>query len=148
MRVMLKGESGFTLLEVLVSVALIAVLMTVMMTNINTLENPLISSSSNLSHYFRLVRVRAIAQTRSILITPQSSRTLGAASAKNCDEETFTTMDDSSFELDPGVTLSSTDWEICFTQRGLVQQAVTFDITADNGTRTVEVALGGGVRIQ
>ena len=146
--IQVTSQTGFSLIELLVALALLGVLCTVAVTNIHTLENPLVSTSSNMSHYFRLVRVRAIAQTRSIRIAPGSAYHLEAGTASNCEAETFEPLSELDFDLDEDVRLGSTDWSVCFTQRGLVHQAVAFVLTGDNGSRTVEIALGGGVNIE
>jgi len=143
-----KQNAGFSLIELLAALALLGILCTVAFTNVGALENPLVSTSSNMSHYFRLVRVRAIAQTRSIRIAPSSAYRLEAGTASNCEAEAFEPLGELDFDLDEEVRLGSTEWEVCFTQRGLVHQAVAFELSGDNGTRTVEIALGGGVHIE
>jgi len=116
--------------------------------NIRVLENPLVSASANLTHYFRLVRVRAIAQTKSIIITPATNHSFTAASAASCTAETTTPVSDLSYDIGDDVSITPTDWTLCFTQRGLVHQAVLFSLHSQTGVRTIEVALGGGVEIQ
>lgn len=144
----MEGQKGFSLLEVLVTLLLFGLLCTVAVSNLKVLENPLVSTSANLSHYFRLVRVRAIAQTRAIRVRPSSSHHLVAEAGTSCSATTFSNLSDLSLDIDDDVAVSPTNWVACFTQRGLVHDYVTFNVYSQEGTRTVEIALGGGVKIQ
>jgi len=141
-------EDGFSLIEVLVTLALFGVLCTVAISNLKVLESPLISASSNLTHFFRLVRVRAIAQTRAIKVTPSSTNYLTASTAANCSETSFTPLPELFLDIGEDVSISDTSWSVCFTQRGLVDDSVSFSMSSATGSKTVEVALGGGIRIQ
>jgi prepilin-type N-terminal cleavage/methylation domain-containing protein len=140
-------DRGFSLMEILVAIAIFGILTASVVSNISILENPLINVSANLSHYIRLVRARAISQTRSIKITPVSNRLLTAASAQNCDEVSFDAEPDLTLDLGDDVTLASTSWTACFTQRGLADDYVTFSLATAEATKVVEIALGGGIRI-
>lgn len=127
---------------------LFGILASVGVSNISILENPLASASANLTHHFRLVRSRAISQTRSIKVTPSSTTTLAAESAANCNETTFTPVTDLALDLGDEVHFGTTDWSACFTQRGLANEYVTFTVIGSGHTKTVQIALGGGVKIQ
>ena len=148
MRINRPSQSGFSMVELLVSLGLFGLLCLVALSNLNVLENPLVSSTASLSHYFRLVRVRAIAQTRSIKVTPDSATRLSASTAANCSATTFTPLSDLTFDLGDDVSLGSIDWSGCFNQRGLANQSVLFTLQSASGSNSVEVALGGGVEIQ
>jgi prepilin-type N-terminal cleavage/methylation domain-containing protein len=141
-------QTGFSLIELLAVLALFGILCTVAVSNITVLENPLASASANLTHYFRLVRSRAISQTRSIRITPNTSNTLIAESATSCSDSTFSPINDLSLDLGTKVRFGSTNWSACFTQRGLAHAYTTFTVTSSGNTKTVQIALGGGVKIQ
>jgi prepilin-type N-terminal cleavage/methylation domain-containing protein len=141
-------QRGFTVLELLVTLGLFGLLCLVAVSNIKVLENPLVSASANLTHYFRLVRVRAIAQTRSIIVTPTSNHTFTAAAASSCTSATTTPVSDLALDIGNNVSITPINWTLCFTQRGLVHQATLFTLHSQTGVRTIEVALGGGVEIQ
>jgi prepilin-type N-terminal cleavage/methylation domain-containing protein len=141
-------EHGFTLIEVVAVLGLLSVVSLIAISNIKVLENPLTSASSLISHHFRLVRGRAISQTRSIRVKPSGTKQIIAEFAQNCSSETFTALPELTLKLDNDVALSGTTWSICFTQRGLVDDAVNFTITSRGASRRVDVALGGGVRVR
>ncbi len=136
------------MVELIITLGLFGLLCMVAVSNIKVLENPLVSAAANLSQYFRLVRVRAIAQTRSIIVEPTSQHRLTASAAANCTSETLTPIDELELDIGDDVSLGSTDWSVCFTQRGLVHAAALFTLSSETGIRTVEIALGGGVQIR
>ena len=143
-----KTQHGFTLIEVVAVLGLLSVFSLIAISNIKILENPITSASSLISHHFRLVRGRAISQTRSIRVKPSGTKQLIAEFAQNCSSETFTPLPELTLTLDNDVSLSGTTWSVCFTQRGLVDDAVNFTITSRAASRRVDVALGGGVRVR
>ncbi len=143
-----RGQFGFSLIEILVSLILIGIFCKVAITNIRVLENPLTNASANLTHYFRLVRARAISQTRSIVISPSSTKRLTAKSALSCDATSFTAVNDLALDLDDDVQFGSTNWEVCFNQRGLADAYTKFSLKSTNNNKIVEIALGGGVKIE
>jgi len=141
-------ERGFSIPELLITMSLFGLLCGVAVSNLRVLENPLVSSSANLAHYLRLVRVRAVAQTRSIKVHPTSVHHIIAESGASCTGNTFTPISNLTLNLGNDVALSSIDWSVCYTPRGLVNDSAIFQIGSNTGTRTVEIALGGGVKIQ
>jgi hypothetical protein len=50
-------------------------------------------------------------------------------------------------ELPAGVTLSSTDWSVCFNSRGTASDNVTLVLQhPDHASQTLEILLGGALR--
>ncbi|MCB0352207.1 MAG: hypothetical protein KDD64_01745 [Bdellovibrionales bacterium] len=142
------GDIGFSILELVITVALMAVLTTVAVSNIKELENPLADASYQVSRFIRLVRARAISQTIVIVIQPSSTSEIVSFSSNDC-AGTLTAIDDLSLSLPDGSSLTSTDWSACLNQRGLSDTNLVFQIQDIEGkTRTIELALGGGVQIQ
>jgi prepilin-type N-terminal cleavage/methylation domain-containing protein len=141
-------ESGFTIIEMLVTLGLMALLSTIAISNFKELENPVADASYQVSRFIRLARSRAISQTIAIVIQPSSTTEIVALSSDACDG-TLTTIDDLSMTFPDGALLSNTEWSACFNQRGLSDTNLTFQIQDEEGkSRTIEIALGGGVQIQ
>lgn len=142
-------ESGFSLLELLTVLGLLAIVTGIAASNLKQLENPLADASFQISQFFRLVRSRAIAQTLSIKLEVQDSSNIIASSADSCIDTTWTSISDLSLTLPDGASLTNTSWTACFSQRGLSDSNLIFQVQDQGGqTRTIELALGGGVRIQ
>ncbi len=135
-------------MEVLVAITFIAILSYAAVSNIKSLENPLADASFQVSHFLRLARSRAISQTIAIQLSPSSSTGIAASSSDSC-SGTMTPMDDLSLTLPDGAFFVDTAWTACFTQRGLADDNIVFDLQNQQGsTRTIELALGGGVQIR
>lgn len=142
-------DSGFTVMDMLTTLGILSVLALIPLSNIRELESPIDDASFQLGHYLRLVRSRAISQTLSIIVTPESSSRLTAASAENCLSEEPVAINDLTLNFPDGAYLGSTGWSVCFNQRGLSDANLSFTLTNDDGdTKDVEIALGGGVRIE
>lgn len=130
------------------TLALIGILMGLAAANIKGMENPLADASFQVSHFMRLARSRAISQTISIRIEPASSTELIAFSAESCDDD-MDLIENFDLTLPEGAVLADTDWEVCFTQRGLSDTNLLFVLQNQKGKeRSIEIALGGGVRIE
>ena len=143
---MLRNESGYTLMNLLTTLSLIAIFSATAVSNLKVLENPLADASFALTHFLRVVRADAMAQTIAIEVAPTSSTTIGTSTASSCDA-TMTPNTDLQLTLNDGVVLLDTTWSFCFTSRGLSDSNIVIDINeAERGTRSIEVALGGGTR--
>ena len=143
-----KENGGFTVLELLVTMALVGVVSGIAVSNIKLLDNPLTNSKAQVTHYLRLARARAISQTRSIKIAPVANNRLQGYTAQSCDSSTFTALDDLELDMEDNAQFDTTDWSVCFNQRGLASEHTVFGFTTVGGSKTVQVALGGGVKIE
>lgn len=146
-----RSELGYTLIQMLTTLGLLSILSLIAVSNVKSLRNPLANASFEISHFLRLVRSRAISQTLAITVTATSPTHITTASAASCYDEETTTDQVSNLQLDlpNGAQLSNTEWSVCFSQRGMANEHVIFDLESEGGrTRTIEVALGGGVKVQ
>lgn len=141
-------EAGFTIIEMLVTLGLMALLSTIAISNYKELENPVADASYQVSRFIRLARSRAISQTIAIVIEPSSTTEIVAFSSDACDGD-LTEINDLSMIFPDGARLSNTEWSTCFNQRGLSDTNLIFQIQDEGGkSRSIEIALGGGVQIQ
>ena len=144
-----RKDNGFSMLELLVVVAFLGIVSVIAVTNLKTLESPLANAGFTTGHYLRLVRAQAISTTSYIRLDPTSSTQLTASNVTTSDcSGTTTAITDLIYNYESGITLSATDWYICFTPRGLSDEHVTFSFSDTTGTKTVQVALGGGVKVE
>lgn len=143
-----SDERGFSLVNIVATMGLAAILMATATSNLKSLENAVADASFTTNHFLKLTRARAISRTTAIKVFPQNSQIIIAHEAETCDATT-TTPTEMELRLPTGSNLTDTTWEVCFTPRGLADEHVLFTLSDDQGrTRTVEVALGGGTRIQ
>lgn len=141
------SEKGFSLVEMLAVLGVISILGATAILNIKVLYNPIANASFEVNHYLKLVRSKAISQTRIIKISPISFTKLSAQTGDSCNTAS-TTINNLSLELPNNTSFQNISWSLCFNQRGLSQSNTTFSITdIDSKIKTIEVALGGGVRI-
>lgn len=142
------AQSGYSMIEMIVVLAIAALVMGTAISNLKELDDPLSNASFSLGHYLRLARSRAISQTLAIQLKPSGANRIVASSADSC-TATMTPMSDLSFDFPTGSRMVSTTWTICFSSRGFTPQEVEFNIQGDSSlTKTVSVALGGGSQIE
>jgi len=140
-------QGGFTALELVATVGLIAIIAGIAVSNLKEMSNPLANASVSMEHFLRLARARAIANTEAIKIAPQSATRIVAFTSDSC-SGTMTPLADLSLDLPPGSSLNETVWTVCYSQRGLADNNIFFRlIDLDGQMKTVHVALGGGTKI-
>lgn len=142
-----SGVSAFTLLELLVSLMLAGILTSIALNNLSALANPAQGAAAELSGFLKEVRARAISQTVAYIVTPSSTRTIVTQFATNCSSATLTSDPSLTLTLPTSSSLTATNWSICFTSRGFATTNVVLALQDHSVTKTVEVLLGGGVRI-
>ncbi len=145
---MRQDENGYTIIEMIIVMALVGILAFTAMVNLPEVGNPLANAAFSSENYFRLARTTAIAHTQAMVIAPISSTQLGASSSDSCDG-TLTPIPSMTVSLPRRITFSNTSWSVCLNQRGLAKEAASFDlIDSAGGSKTVRVALGGGTMVE
>ena len=143
-----NDESGVTIFELLAVLFIISLISATVVSNIKEINRPLTNATFEVTHFLRLVRARAISQTQYIKVSPTSAFAIASTAGTSCALAT-SPISDLTLNLPKDTNLVSTSWSICFTPRGLTEASKTFQIrNEDSLTKTVEIALGGGVRIQ
>ena len=140
-------ELGFSLIELVVTVAISATMMGIAVTQFNDMLNPAQSSASNIAAFFKEARARAVSTTSAYRVQPTSSRQIVAYFGNTCSN---TPSQDPRLMLDlpTDVTLTSIGWNTCFSSRGLADTNTTVSVIDDEGlSQSIEVFLGGAVRI-
>jgi len=139
-------EKGFTLIELMVVLSVIALISMTAFANIKVLDNPLHNAVSSNLIFLQLARAKAISKTRYCKVYPSFNKQIVVAFGSSC--ETATDVDSSTkYDFPTGTSLSNTDWSICFTPRGFSHTNISFDITNQTAqTSTIEVSLGGGAK--
>jgi len=146
---------GFTLIEVIVALAVIGIVAVVGALHLKPFDNPLHDAATNLSGLLKQSRAKAMATTSayrvvrdpaggSHLITETAVSCAAAATAWHADDRL-------TLDLPADITLSVTGGSApaCFDPRGTANEDVVYRLVDGKGRRLdVEVMLGGAVRIR
>lgn len=160
-----NSNSGLSLIEVLVVVALTALLAAIAAPAITFGADPLRDSSKRIAASFKLARARAMASTSAVRIRPLSNNEFIMEQAANCADTTWTSISDrvqkdgqlvnEDLSIDSPAQLTNArengtttaNWSICFNSRGVADKNLQLTLTDTDTSlqRTMEVFPGGAV---
>ncbi len=141
-------QSGVTLIEMLVVLAIVGIVVAVALMTLRPLESPVDTATNELEGFLRQARLNAIATTSAYRVTPGTPNRLTAARASACSATTWTTDTKMTQRLPVGVAMSPTNFLVCFSSRGISNNNVMVTLThPTNGSRRVEVLVGGTTRV-
>lgn len=143
-----RQETGFSLLELMVALSLTGILCGVSISQLRNMNNDLAISTNQVSAMIKLARSRAIATTSPYVVRPLGAFSMAGYQAESCDDVAPVLDTKIQMSLPTGVSFASTDWQICFTSRGIASEDVSFNILKEGGpSKEIEVMLGGAVRV-
>jgi prepilin-type N-terminal cleavage/methylation domain-containing protein len=139
-------SSGFTLIEMVVVVAIIGIVVGTASFAFKEIENEAYNGASELMGLMKRSRAKALTSTVAYTIRPVTTTRVVATYANSCSE---TQVNDTSLVLDmpSGARLLDTTWSICYGPRGLSGNSADIIVRDNIRQKTVQVVLGGGVRI-
>lgn len=142
-------NSGFSLLEVLVSMTLLGLLTGMAISNLKDLDDPLQDGASQVLGYIKQVRAQAISSTQAYFIQASSTTQITSSFGIDC-QDPSPVLDDRLFiDLPTGVQMTNTSWTFCFSTRGLADSNILIPLQDQGGSmKVVEVLLGGAARVQ
>ncbi len=141
-------ERGYSIVELIVVLAMTMSLMSISVYNLRNLERPLKTGSAQLGGFFKQARSKAIATTSAYRVYAISSTQVATTYGVNCDNATTTFDSELTYNLPSELEFTDTSWEVCFSARGIANNNITVIMQDKEGqTSTVEVFLGGAVRI-
>jgi len=143
-----RRQSGLTLIEALVLLALIGILVAVASLALRPLQSPVDTATALLEGFLRQARLNAIASTSACRVSPGASNRLVAATASSCSATTWSAVSSMNLTLPTGVSMSPSSWVVCFSSRGVSGNNVIVTLQhPSNGSRKVEVLVGGTTRV-
>jgi len=138
---------GFTLVELMVTMAIFALLLAIMAPNLKLLGDPLGDATQQVEGALKQTRLKAMSNTMAVRVLPQSATRLKVESATNCAATTWTAEPAFERTLPKGIIFKTTAWSVCFDGRGIADNNAKIDLhrQSDGLERHIEVLLGGAV---
>jgi hypothetical protein len=144
----IRNEKGVSLIEILMVVLVSFILIAIgTAVDFKPLQNPLLTETSNIASFLKHARAKAVSTTSAILVTPESHTRLRAVRGISCSDINPEETSYRHIELAPDVIIADLEWSTCFTSRGLATENVQIPVHHKSNFKTIEVMLGGGVRI-
>lgn len=151
-------QTGFTLLELLVVMAVVGILMGVAAVNVSNLRQPADEAARMLASTLGFSRARAIATTAAVRVQRRTGeRSFVVASASSCAAtgSGWTEWPDRTLTLPTDVQIDgkTAAWTVCFSSRGVLPagsaapDVLTF-VDKRSRTRSLQVYVGGAVVIR
>lgn len=144
----MSRSRGFSLFEVLVALSIFALLSTIAISNLKVLQSPVVTGAAELVSFFKAARAKAISTTMAYTVKATSSTSVVTTYAKTCSTTPQTDDATLALTLPRGATLANTGWSVCYNTRGIGDTSIDIDVRDGAVTKTVQVVLGGGVRIK
>lgn len=143
----MRNESGFTLLEMLVVLGITTILTGMAVLNLKKFDQASSNAANQIASLIKSARAYGITSTTTVEIKPLNSRTIRVSKASSCSTTTRTNIPELMLELPTSAALNSTTWSLCYTSRGISRDSIDIVITDNSKLRTVQVVLGGGIRV-
>lgn len=142
-------DRGFTLFELIASLGLFAIMMSIAISNLKDLDDPLQDGAAQVLSFLKKARARAISSTQAYFVSASSSTQIITEAGLNCSDAAPVADPLLVLDLPSSVSMTDTAWSFCFSSRGLADSNISIPlIDTDGYSKTIEVLLGGAARIQ
>ena len=142
----MRSSKGFSVVELIAVLGLMTVLCGIAVFKYKDLGNPQNAAAMEVMTFIKQTRSKAIASTWAYTIKPSSLSKIDATYGSSC-TAAQTPDPQLSLKMPNGSSLTSTTWSICYEARGLSRNAVDIGVSQPTGSKTVQVVLGGAVRV-
>ena len=149
------NEHGFTMLETLFSVAILAILLLFIPPAIKELNSASQNGAFQLLAYIKTMRAQAISTTSAYTMSRAGDNSIIVTFGDTCNsvdqvsetQWTFTLPRGATF-IDPPADPDAPGWPYCINQLGLGDQNFLVEIRDDRATRAIELQLGGAIEVR
>jgi prepilin-type N-terminal cleavage/methylation domain-containing protein len=143
----LRRCEGFSLLEMMVVMALVGIMSGYASYRLSEMDNPAENSAAQVMTFMKKSRAKALATTYAVRVRPKSNSTeLETHYATSCTASTFTLDSSLTMKLPRTATFQSNTWSLCFTPRGTLTTSNTVVLVDPKRSVSVQIAMGGGMR--
>ena len=139
-------EKGFSLLELVITMSILTILMSMAVFNFHDLEQPATNGASELMGFLKKTRAKALATTLAYTAKPNDNSQVITTYGTTCSaaQQVDTSL---TLTLPNHAHLTDTEWMVCYSTRGLANSSIDIAISGSDGTKVVQVVLGGAIRI-
>ncbi len=142
-----SAAAGVGMVELLSVLALVGVSVGMMVAYLKPVEAPLQTGGNSLVALMEQTRARSISTTQAHRVRPLDAETAIVEVADNCSSVAWTLDPAIDLDLPDLVTLTATDWSVCFNSRGLSSENLVITLQhPDRGSRRLELLRGGVLR--
>lgn len=145
----LKSDSAFTLFEMLATLSIFGILSYFAVQNLKGFISPVENATDETFAFYKLVRSKAITNTRAYRLAPSSSSVLATSYRDKCTNTTQGWTNDPSAQLylPTNSSVVNTTWSICLDSRGFPDDNLIFQLQdIDGKVKSIEIYLGGGIK--
>jgi prepilin-type N-terminal cleavage/methylation domain-containing protein len=143
-----NAESGFSILELIVTVSLGAILTGLAVVSVTGLNNPARHGAVAIASFLESARSQAISSTGIILVKATNTATIQGYHVQACDDPDPVADSELLMVLPNNYSMTDITWEVCFTARGFAAESTIVPISDTHGQdRNIQVYIGGGIRV-
>ena len=142
-----RRSSGFSLIELLVTMSILAIGLSVAALNLKPFGDPLGTASEGISNTLVRARARAMSTTSAFRVRSINATTVVVERGSRCTDANWAPVPEFGFTLTQK-TQTTQGWNVCFDSKGIAQPTGGGITVTDqkNRTQNLVVLLAGGVR--
>lgn len=131
----------------MVVLGIITVLSGIAVINLRKFDQSSTNAANQIASLIKSSRAYGMTSTVTVQIKPVNTTRIQVTAAASCSTTTRTNIPELALTLPDGATLNDTTWSLCYTSRGISRDSLDVLVRDYTRTRTVQIVLGGGVRV-
>ena len=142
------GSRGYSVVELLVALAIAGIMVGIGVYNFRDLNQPAEDGAVEFAGFVRRVRAKGLATTYAYTLSPSTVSRVTTTYGISCTSTAQTADSRLVLDLPSGASFSSLTWSVCFSPRGISTTGATVNVRDATVNKVVEIAAGGGTKIQ